>query len=67
LYVVPTCADVYDRAGTYLVRESHPSLVLFMLAQLYGGPCSPAQEPGPGGGQPNILFLWLKKIKGRGE
>lgn len=44
----------------YLVRPSRPSLVLFMLSQLYGGPCSPPQEPGPGGGQPDILFLWLK-------
>lgn len=46
---------------TYLVRHSRPSLALFMLSQLYGGPCSPPQEPGPGGGQPDVLFLWLKK------
>lgn len=46
---------------TYLVRQSRTSLVLFKLSQLYGGPCSPPQEPGPGGGQPDILFLWLNK------
>lgn len=50
--------------ATYLVRQSRLSLLLFMLSQLYGGPCSPPQEPGPGGGQPEILFLWLNK---RGE
>lgn len=46
---------------TYLVRQSRPSLLLFMMSQLNGGPCSPPQEPGPGGGQPEILFLWLSK------
>lgn len=46
---------------TYLVRQSRASLVLFMLSQVYGGPCSPPQEPGPGGGQPDVLFLWLKQ------
>lgn len=47
--------------ATYLVRQSRLSLLLFMLSQVYGGPCSPLQEPGPGGGQPEILFLWLNK------
>lgn len=46
---------------TYLVRQSRLSLLLFMLSQLYGGPCSAPQEPRPGGGQPEILFLWLNK------
>lgn len=50
---------------TYLVRQSRASRLLFMLSQLYGGPCSPAQEPGPGGGQPDILFLWLKDKKNK--
>lgn len=52
---------------TYLVRQSRLSLLLFMLSQLYGGPCSPPQEPGPGGGQPEILFLWLNKRGKKGE
>lgn len=38
-----------------------------MLSQLYGGPCSPPQEPGPGGGQPEILFLWLNKRGKKGK
>lgn len=54
-----------DEKGTYLMRGSRPSLLLlllllFMLSQLYGGPCSPPQGPGAGGGQPDILLLWLK-------